>query len=58
MLAAGRLTDSARQVDQAYRCAFENITPQDAIIVGLYPRYSDQVSENADRVRRICASIA
>jgi hypothetical protein len=58
VLAAGRLTDSARQIDQAFRFAFENIKPQDAIIVGLYPRYSDQVSENADRVRRICGGLA
>lgn len=58
VLAAGRLTDSAEQVDRAFRFAFDNIKPQDGIIIGMYPRYSDQVRENAERVRRICAQSA
>lgn len=53
VLAAGRLSDTPQQIDQAFRQAFELIKPQDGIIVGMYPRYSDQIAENADRVRRI-----
>lgn len=53
ILAAGRLTDTPETIDRAFRFAFENIKPTDAVIVGMYPRFSDQVRENAERVRRI-----
>jgi hypothetical protein len=53
VLAAGRLADSPRQIDEAFKSAFTNMKPQDCIIIGMYPRYSDQVSDNAARVRRI-----
>jgi hypothetical protein len=53
VLAAGRLADSPRQIDEAFKAAFTNMKPQDCIIIGMYPRYSDQVSDNAARVRRI-----
>ena len=52
ILAAGRLCDSAEQVDAAFRFTFENIKPQDAVIVGIYPEYSDQVAENAQLTLR------
>lgn len=55
ILAAGRLTDTPESIDRAFRFAFENIKPTDAVIVGMYPRFSDQVRENAERVRRILA---
>lgn len=47
ILAAGRLSDSAEQVEAAFRLTFEGIKPGDAVIVGMYPEYSDQVAENA-----------
>lgn len=53
VLAAGRLTDSPKQIDSAFQFAFDNIKPNDAIIIGMYPRYFDQVRDNAERVRRI-----
>lgn len=55
VLAAGRLTDSPQQVEQAFRQAFASIKPQDGVIVGMYPRYKDQPRENAELVRRILA---
>ena len=51
ILAAGRL-QSPQEIDRAFRLAFENIKPKDGVIVGMYPRFSDQVKENADRCRR------
>lgn len=54
ILAAGRSTNTPEQVERAFRFAFENIKPQDAVIVGMYPRYKDEVRENAGHVRRIC----
>ena len=53
ILGAGRVTDSPKEIDRAFRTAFESIKPQDCVIVGMYPRYSDQARENADRVRQI-----
>jgi hypothetical protein len=31
----------------------QNIKAKDCVVVGMYPRYKDEVKENADRVRRI-----
>jgi hypothetical protein len=53
VLAAGRAADTPKQVDAAFQFAFDNIKPTDGIIVGMYPRYFDQVKDNAGRVRRI-----
>ena len=41
------------EVDKAFKQAFDNIKPQDCIVVGMFPRFQDQVKENCDRVRRI-----
>lgn len=53
ILAAGRATRSPEEVDKAFADAFENIKPQDCIVVGMFPRYRDEVKENCDRVRKI-----
>ena len=53
ILAAGRVTDSPQAIDNAFKTAFESIKPNDGVIVGMYPRYSDEVKQNADRVRRV-----
>lgn len=55
ILAAGRKCDSPEQVREAFDFAFKNIKPTDATIVGMFPRFSDQISENARLVREICA---
>ena len=52
---AGRTIDSPEAREKAVRFALANIKPTDAIIVGMYPRYTDQVRENAELVRRILA---
>jgi hypothetical protein len=56
ILAAGRLTGSPQAIDAAFKAAFESIKPKDCVVVGMYPRYKDEVKENADRVRRILTS--
>ncbi len=55
LLAAGRRCGSAREVRAALESAFKNIKPGDAAIVGMYPRYSDQIAENAGTVRELLA---
>ena len=56
ILAAGRLCRSTQSVDQAFKTALESIKPKDCIVVGMYPRFKDEVKENADRVRQIMIS--
>jgi len=55
VLAAGRKCQSEEQKHQAIAWAYQNIKPTDATIIGLYPRYSDQVAETTKMVREILA---
>lgn len=55
LLAAGRLIDTPALVRERFRFALTNIKPGDCIMVGMYPRYKDEVRENADLVRKILA---
>lgn len=56
ILAAGRLSERQAWVEQAFRETFAGIKPCDAVIVGIYDRYSDQPAEDADYVRRFGAT--
>jgi len=47
ILAAGRLCDRKDTVEKAFREAYQGIKPGDAVIVGIYDRYSDQPGEDA-----------
>jgi len=51
ILAAGRIQD--RGIEQAFRTAFESIKPNDGVYVGMFPKYKDEVRENAEIVHRI-----
>jgi hypothetical protein len=53
LLAAGRQCGSPAEVREAFEFAYRSIKPTDAAIVGMYPRYSDQVGENTRLVREI-----
>jgi hypothetical protein len=55
VLAAGRRIDSPGQVRQCFETALGNIKPTDALIVGMYQQWGDQVGENARYVREVCA---
>jgi hypothetical protein len=55
LFGAGRTVQNPRQIEAAFRFAFSNIKPTDATIVGMYPRFSDQVKENTEMVCRILA---
>ncbi|UCD27424.1 MAG: twin-arginine translocation signal domain-containing protein [Planctomycetota bacterium] len=46
ILAAGRLCGSDREVENAFKYAFANIKKTDGIIVGMYPRFKDEIGEN------------
>lgn len=51
ILAAGRTCDTPEQVRRAFEFVFGHIKPTDAVIVGMYPRYTDEIKENANLVR-------
>jgi hypothetical protein len=51
ILAAGRSAGSPAQLDAAFKTAFASIKPQDCVIVGAYPRFKNEIAENAQRAR-------
>jgi hypothetical protein len=55
VLAAGRRIDSPAEVRACFATALENIKPTDAMIVGMYQQFGDQVGDNANLVRELCA---
>lgn len=55
ILAAGRLCDKQELVEKAFQETFKQIKPTDAVIVGIYPKYENQVALNADYVRQFSA---
>lgn len=52
ILAAGRLCWEQKTVEEAFQFAFQNIKPSDAVIVGMFPRYEDEVRLNVAYVRQ------
>jgi hypothetical protein len=46
ILAAGRLCWNETQVEGAFKYAFSRIKKTDAVIVGMYPRFSDEIAQN------------
>ncbi len=55
ILAAGRSCSSSYSVKKAFKFAFENIKPIDGVIVGMYPRFHDEISDNIQYVREFGA---
>ena len=56
ILAAGRNIKSKAAIEQAFKFVFDNIKPQDGVIVGMFPRFKDEITENAGLVRRFGAT--
>lgn len=54
VLAAGRRVSTPAEVRGAFQTALKNIKPTDAIIVGMYQQFSDQVGANVALVRELC----
>ena len=52
ILAAGRKCERPPLIEAAFKTAFENIKPTDAIVVGMYDRLFDHPTENAEFARR------
>jgi len=56
VLAAGRTVNSPEQVKERIGVALNGIKPGDAIIIGLYQRFNDQIGQTAQFVREILAA--
>jgi hypothetical protein len=56
ILAAGRMCDHGQKVEAAFKFAFEHLKPTDGVIVGMYPRYQDQIRQNTQYTRQFAAS--
>jgi len=52
ILAAGRRCHDKQSVMEAFKFAFEHLKSADGVIVGMYPRYHDQISQNAQYTRQ------
>lgn len=55
ILAAGRTVDSPQQVKERMGVAFGGIKPTDAMIIGMYQRFNDQIGQTAQFAREILA---
>jgi hypothetical protein len=54
VLAAGRKCRSQKDVRQAFSFVLERIKPTDALVVGMFPRRTDQIRLNAEHIRALC----
>ena len=45
---------SPAEVRACFETAYKSIKPTDAVIVGMYQQFGDQVGENARYVRELC----
>jgi len=56
IMAASRNCDTPEQVRSAFQYAFTHIKPIDAVVVGMFQKYKNQVQENAQIVREILST--
>ena len=56
VLAAGRRIGNKAEIRECFKTALTNIKPTDAMIIGMYQQFGDQVGENAALVRELCAA--
>jgi hypothetical protein len=56
VLAAGRSVNSPKEVKERIGVALGGIKPGDAVIIGMYQRFNDQIGQTAQFVREILAA--
>jgi hypothetical protein len=57
VLAAGRRIDTKAELRECFKTALKNFKPTDAMIVGVYQQFGDQVGENTELVRELCSGL-
>jgi len=58
LMAASRNCTTPESTRAAFQFAFDHIKPADIVDVGMFPKYRDQVTENAQMVREILSAKA
>lgn len=58
ILGASRRCATQEDVAEAFREAFANIKPHDAVVVGMFPKYEDQIRLNIQHVIEACKTHA
>ena len=56
ILGASRRCATQADVAEAFRFAFDNIKPGDAVVVGMFPKYEDQIARNVAHTIAACRS--
>ncbi len=56
ILGAGRLCSSQETVRAAFQYAFDSVKPSDGVIVGMYPRFFNEIEANAQFTRDVTGS--
>lgn len=57
ILAATRKCANQEQVREAYRFAYSHINPKDAVVVGFFPKYIDQIALGLQYAAEACAGV-
>jgi hypothetical protein len=57
VLGAGRVVNRPEQMEAAMKFVLAGIKPQDAVIVGMCPRFKDEIAENVELVRRLAGEL-
>ncbi len=58
IMAASRLGTTQDEAAKAFAFAFANIKPEDAVVVGMFPKHMDQITLNVDHTLRACEAAA
>jgi hypothetical protein len=53
ILSGGHLCDTPQSLEEAFRETYANIKPTDMAVVGVFQKYKNQISENAEIVKRL-----
>ena len=53
VMAASRNCETPETTRQAFEFAYKHLKPNDAVVVGMFPKHRDQIEENAAMVREI-----
>ncbi len=54
ILGASRLCSTQQDVGAAFQFALSNIKPKDAVVVGMFPKYEDQIALNIQYTKKAC----
>ena len=57
ILGAGRQCTTQEDVARAFEFAFANIKPKDTVVVGMFPKYADQINLNVNHAIKACEAV-